>query len=113
MKYAEKLKDPRWQMRRWEILERDDYTCQRCLETDGVLNVHHIRYTPRCEPWDSPDDDLITLCENCHYSIDHSVPENEIRNPWLVYERRKKELPLLNDHEYQSVIGKLCLELWV
>lgn len=26
--YAEKLKDPRWQKRRLEIFERDDWTCQ-------------------------------------------------------------------------------------
>lgn len=69
MTYAEKLRDPRWQKRRLEILSRDNFTCQICGATDKTLHVHHKYYENGCEPW---DDDLViglvTLCEDCHES---------------------------------------------
>lgn len=63
--YAEKLKDPRWQKRRLEIFERDEFTCQCCRDTENTLHVHHLQYF-KGEPWDVEDIYLITLCENCH-----------------------------------------------
>lgn len=62
--YAWKLKDPRWQRRKTEILTRDDFTCRDCKAKDKTLHVHHLRYSG--EPWDAPSDDLITLCLVCH-----------------------------------------------
>lgn len=64
--YQEKLKDPRWQRRRHEILHRDDYECQGChaFDSEATLHVHHFWYTG--EPWDAPDEALTTLCERCH-----------------------------------------------
>ncbi len=67
-KYSEKLKDPRWQKKRLEIFQRDEFTCQRCFDDKSTLNVHHRRYIPGRDPWDYPDYLLITLCENCHES---------------------------------------------
>lgn len=64
--YSQKLKDPRWQKKRLEILERDEWTCQRCFDTESTLAVHHRKYLPNTNPWEYPDDLLITLCENCH-----------------------------------------------
>ena len=66
MEYSEKLKDPRWQKKRLEILERDDWRCQKCLDGNTTLHVHHRKYLPNSDPWDYPDHLLITLCENCH-----------------------------------------------
>jgi hypothetical protein len=62
--YGEKLRDPRWQKRRLEILQRDEWTCQSCLSTTDMLTVHHKYYEG--EPWDVPDGALVTLCEECH-----------------------------------------------
>jgi len=64
--YAEKLKDPRWQKKRLEIFERDDWICQRCGDEESPLHVHHLRYAKSGNPWDSPFGDLVTLCEECH-----------------------------------------------
>jgi len=64
--YSEKLRDPRWQKKRLEILERDGWMCQKCFDPESTLVVHHRRYLPNIEPWDYPDDLLITLCEDCH-----------------------------------------------
>lgn len=64
--YVEKLKDPRWQKKRLKILERDDWTCQACSSSEKTLHVHHKVYLPSKEPWDIPENLLITLCEDCH-----------------------------------------------
>lgn len=62
--YAQKLRDPRWQRRRLEILERDGFKCAYCGDNGCTLHVHHKRY--RGEPWEALDDDLETVCEVCH-----------------------------------------------
>lgn len=68
MKYADKLKNPKWQKKRLKILERDDFTCVYCKDKETTLNVHHKKYTG--EPWEAPDEDLETVCEDCHSSIE-------------------------------------------
>lgn len=64
--YSKKLKDPRWQKKRLEILERDDWSCQKCSDTESTLVVHHRRYIYGKDPWDYPNYMLVTLCESCH-----------------------------------------------
>ncbi len=70
MSYAELLKDPRWQKKRLEIMERDEWTCKACGDTKATLTVHHKSYRmvdgKFVDIWDYPGDDLITLCEECH-----------------------------------------------
>ena len=67
MNYLDKLRDPRWQRRRLEIFERDQWMCGVCTDNASQLHVHHKRY--HREPWDAPSEDLITLCEHCHSNI--------------------------------------------
>ena len=64
--YSAKLADPRWKAKRKEILDRDSFTCRSCQAT-GRLHVHHIHYTG--EPWEAPNDDLLTVCPSCHKKI--------------------------------------------
>jgi len=64
--YAAKLRDPRWQKKRLEILQRDEWTCQACFDNESTLAVHHRIYLPGKDPWEYPDDLLVTLCETCH-----------------------------------------------
>lgn len=72
MTYSEKLKDPRWQKKRLEILNRDDWTCRYCGDKETTLHVHHELYTKGADPWDYDDYLLTTLCEECH-EINHLV----------------------------------------
>ncbi len=65
-RYGELLKDPRWQKKRLQVLERDNWTCQGCDKKSDTLNVHHYMYVKGGNPWDSEDADLVTLCEACH-----------------------------------------------
>lgn len=66
MTYSEKLKDPRWQKKRLEILQRDNWACQMCFDTKSMLAVHHRYYRRGAEPWDYTDASLVTLCQECH-----------------------------------------------
>jgi hypothetical protein len=64
--YAEKLKDPRWQRKRLEIFQRDGWECIHCGSSRRMLCCHHVKYIEGLEPWEYPDDLLLTLCETCH-----------------------------------------------
>lgn len=64
--YSEKLRSPKWQKKRLEILNRDNFTCQECLDKATTLHVHHKTYIKGREPWDYDDFNFITLCEVCH-----------------------------------------------
>jgi len=71
-KWSSAYRDSRWQRKRLEIMERDNFTCQSCGkgEADAItLNVHHIYYTVGVAPWEYPAEALITLCEKCHESV--------------------------------------------
>ena len=73
MTYSEKLKDPRWQKKRLEILQRDNFTCLCCDNiTNETLNVHHLYYEKGVDPWNYDNHSLITLCDTCHYVI-HTI----------------------------------------
>ena len=63
--YRQKLKDPRWQKKRLEVFQRDNFTCCYCGEWEETLHVHHLRYHQGLEPWDYNFDDLLTICETC------------------------------------------------
>lgn len=65
--YTEKFKDPRWQKKRLEILERDEWECKICLEDSITLNVHHKYYDYGKDPWEYPSIAFSTICEHCHY----------------------------------------------
>lgn len=65
MTYFEKLKDPRWQKKRLQILDRDNFCCTQCAGTSEQLHVHHLVYKGS-NPWDTGDEYLTTLCKNCH-----------------------------------------------
>lgn len=66
MNYKEQIKNPLWQRRRLEILNRDNFTCQICGCKDKTLHVHHTAYIKGKMIWEYPDRMLITMCEECH-----------------------------------------------
>lgn len=68
--YSEKLKDPRWQRKRLEILNRDDFTCRGCGSKEKTLHVHHMYYLKGAEPWEYHNNSLFTYCFECHDNIE-------------------------------------------
>jgi hypothetical protein len=84
MTYAEKLKSPKWQKRRLEILDRDCFKCRQCGDAESSLQVHHIQYKFGLDPWEYPPDDLQTLCEKCHGEVTASTKEAKaLFTKWL------------------------------
>lgn len=72
--YFEKLKDPRWQKKRLEVLEKSSWACDLCGDTENTLHVHHKQYIKGREPWEYTAEQLSTLCDSCHES-NHSVDD--------------------------------------
>ena len=63
--YSKRLKDPRWQRKRLEVMERDNFTCRDTGATDEPLNVHHCWYA-KGGPWETPSEYMLTLTEGAH-----------------------------------------------
>lgn len=59
-----------------EVLERDSWRCQSCGRME-VLQVHHIH--PRGRLGDDAEENLITLCSECHQSF-HGATTNQVRS---------------------------------
>jgi protein-arginine kinase activator protein McsA len=73
--YYEKLKDPRWQKKRLEVFERDNFKCTQCGNPKDTLAVHHGYYS-KLDPWEYRMDTLHTVCDSCHEqfeSIKHDL----------------------------------------
>lgn len=64
--YSEQLRDPRWQKKRLEVLERSGWKCQWCDITNDELHVHHAYYEKGKSPWEYDDSVLFCLCKTCH-----------------------------------------------
>lgn len=77
--YYEKLKDPRWQKLRLKIFKRDGWACQKCSGSEDTLVVHHMYYAKDKEPWEAPENSLVTLCDECHSSETHDRPDFDKR----------------------------------
>lgn len=69
MTYSEQLKHPKWQRKRLEIFERDNYTCLLCKSNENQLSVHHGFYMNTFKLWDYPNESLFTLCIECHNHV--------------------------------------------
>jgi 5-methylcytosine-specific restriction endonuclease McrA len=74
MTYAEKLKDPRWQKKRLEILQRDEFSCQICKSKEKTLHIHHLAYEYGVEPWNYQNNYFKTLCIDCHQDEEFCKP---------------------------------------
>lgn len=80
MNYSEQLKSPKWQKKRLEIMQRDNFTCQLCGDKETTLNVHHINYIYSKKCWEYKNKELITLCEHCHKEVEILKKDYKINN---------------------------------
>ncbi len=103
--YIEKLRDPRWQKKRLEILSRDNFSCRMCDCKEKTLHVHHCGYS--CDyknPWEYPGSYLLTLCEDCH---DHETQflkdsKNELLNFCSSYGYTTDDYDCLSDALFEA-----------
>jgi hypothetical protein len=71
--YAQKLRDPRWQKKRLEVMQANDFSCEICGDKESTLNIHHKQYLRGHEPWEYNKNQLSCLCEFCHEETHSNV----------------------------------------
>lgn len=64
--WSERLKDPRWQKKRLQILQLANFSCEDCRRRDKTLEVHHCVYISGAEPWEYDASLLMAVCGDCH-----------------------------------------------
>jgi hypothetical protein len=72
--YSQKLRDPRWQKKRLEVMQYFDFSCEICGDSKSTLNIHHKQYLKGYQPWDYHIEQLSCLCETCHDEY-HDLPD--------------------------------------
>lgn len=68
--YSELLRNPMWQKKRLEILEREDFTCQLCSDKETELQIHHKEYHKGKKPWQYENTNFQSLCKYCHKVVE-------------------------------------------
>lgn len=110
--YKIALTNPLWRAKRLEILKRDGYKCTKCSKTTK-LHVHHIIYSGEY-PWESKNEELITLCKKCHEAV-HGIQSKKVvtkrrrnnKSFYVTEESLKKYLKIDSKKVYSKFIKKL------
>lgn len=77
--YTDKLKNPKWQKKRLEVLNLHGFKCEKCGCEDKELHVHHRFYIKGREVWQYDNDVFQVLCCDCHEKEHLKVKEiNEV-----------------------------------
>ncbi len=97
--YLDLLKNPKWQQKRLQILERDKFKCQDCGDDESTLHVHHKIYYSDRKPWEYKDSELITLCEGCH--------------EWETESLKFESKELLNSFKKSAFLSRNCKDLYL
>ncbi|HET7345600.1 MAG TPA: HNH endonuclease [Nitrososphaeraceae archaeon] len=74
------MKSIEYQVLRYQVLKRDNYTCQYCKKHFETLDVHHI--IPYRKGGPDTLDNLVSLCPTCHKIIEPATAKG--------YKRSKK-----------------------
>lgn len=106
--YSQKLTSPKWQKKRLEIMQRDEFKCCYCSDSETELQIHHLKYNG--EPWEAKNEDLITLCKHCHSLISGDKTLDVIRiekikvyeNVALIVNERYKNEFITSVHAYEK-----------
>lgn len=64
--YEDKLRHPKWQKKRLEIMSLRGWACEECGATEQELHVHHLVYSHGRNPWEYDTHELACLCATCH-----------------------------------------------
>lgn len=102
--YSEQLKDPCWQKKRLEVMQRDGFRCQHCLSEDRELQIHHLVYHKGAKAWEYDNNELVTLCRRCHEIETEENSETYDYFKTLVNQFKKSKLSL---SVLNSILGQL------
>jgi len=119
-RFFENYRDPRWQKKRLEVMERDGFGCVNCGERGRELHVNHKFYRDQLKPWEYENCELETLCDNCHKRA--TAAQRELRSDLcLLSSAHLNELRghvlgmVLEDDSVQlsrKAVESLCCEGW-
>ena len=124
MERISEYQDERWKERARQIRELDGNKCALCGAT-GLLHVHHLSYPPApFHLWDSRDDELVTLCPDCHRKV-HESPKRPYLDEYRVvcnFEEKSEDEQFAEElaeerREYEKKLdeaiscGRLCCAL--
>lgn len=71
--YRSQYLDPRWQKKRLEVFQANDFLCGVCHNGERTLHVHHKQYIANRDVWDYEIEQLACLCETCHKVVHEST----------------------------------------
>jgi 5-methylcytosine-specific restriction endonuclease McrA len=90
-KYLDLLINNKWKRKRQKILKRDNYVCTVCGTKKG-LQVHHTFYYKNAvNPWQYPNESLLTICKDCHKTW-HEYNEIEYKDNPIIGKKNKKKI---------------------
>jgi hypothetical protein len=108
--YNEERRDPRWQKLRLKVMQRDNFQCVRCGDSESELQVHHTYYVGNRKPWQYPEFSLWTLCRQCHKEFMRQE-ETRLEGTCLVWEIRIEKALAEQRLAYENApVGSKCLE---
>jgi hypothetical protein len=117
MTYSEKLRDPRWQKLRCELIEKANSRCTNCEHghEDGPLQVHHLVYIRGKQPWEYDERFLKVLCDNCHMNWQINQESMQIalalmcsrRGMWHAYDLSKAFFDMARLPDHHCVVNEV------
>lgn len=110
--YKDQLRKPEWQKKRLEIMQRDNFTCQICLDTEETLQVHHKSYDKDKKAWEYGNDRLVTLCETCHKELTEHIKKHGTEEGFSVLKYKNGSLVTVVVYTNGNVIIKQN-ERWI
>ncbi len=70
-----------WKHKRLEVLKEQHCECQHCKKK-GIFvpadTVHHVKFLRKHPSLALSNDNLLALCNECHYEIHHNKPKTLI-----------------------------------
>lgn len=113
--YQEKLKDPRWQRCRLEIMQSANWKCEDCGDGSEELALHHLSYSQDRDPWEYPANNFRCLCRTCH-TLRHTEPRKvraavDRMNRDLEEEKRCWQIIRQTDHNRAAARAAATLQV--
>lgn len=80
-------------------MERDNFKCTLCGDSETTLNVHHEEYSGN--PWEANPDKLKTICQDCHKIVSF--------NKYILIDRCYKQESIIITHGFYYEEKCICI----
>ncbi len=99
--YSQQLDTSEWKLKRLEILERDNFTCQVCMSNED-LQVHHKKYLWDKKAWDYPNEYLITLCMHHHILFEYDKNPDTFTLKFIGTYEKLEKMTIIRDKTHNQ-----------